>query len=187
MRAGWLGTIRSRRISGRGALRILLATGLLTKVAGCSGKPQDPSALPSFMGSYTLVVEASSVCRLSTSRFQWDVQVTATGTGQGEGVRATLPGGDDAVDVSLSYSSSRSAEPVMNGRLAARRVPFAEELEVTIGGNARGPVRIGSGGRGEVAEGVLNGTISLSRASERANDALGSCTAADHRWMLTPR
>jgi hypothetical protein len=42
-------------------------------------------------------------------------------------------------------------------------------------------------GRGEVANGVADGTLELSRDSDEESDTLGSCASAVHSWSLSPR
>lgn len=154
----------------------------LTVPAGCVKTPTAPEPLPPLTGDLVIAVEASTVCRLPVSRYEWEVEGTATGTAQGSGVRATLPGGDNTVDLSVSYAS----KTVVNGTLTTRTALFGEDLRVTISAGARGTLTTVAG-RGMVAEGVLNGTIALSSPGDRDNNTLGSCTAADHKWTLTPR
>jgi hypothetical protein len=136
------------------------------------------------------VVEASAVCRLPTSRYQWDVEGTATGTTAGSSVRLTLPGGDNAVDVSLAIGSSRNGDTTtftVNGNLTTRTAAFGDDLRVAIGSSVRGTLTAAPDNRGQVTDGVLNGTIALSAPEDRQNNTLGSCTAADHKWTLVPR
>jgi hypothetical protein len=166
-----------------------LAVAALLCLGGCSsGTPGGPSALP-MTGAYTLVVTASSVCRLPVSVFQWDLQATTTGGTKTAKVRATLPGGDATVDVNLTQALvSKTTTTQVTGSTAARSAPFgAEPLRVTISSSVIGTSTSSSDGRGEVLDGILDGSISLSNAGDKANNTKGSCTAADHRWTLRAR
>lgn len=167
-------------------LRWVAAAALLAPL-GCGGGPASPS--PAFTGPYVLVVEASSVCQLSVSRYQWELQGTATGTGAGAAFRLTLPGGNNAVDVTLAYATARrgGSSSALAGNITTRAALFGAQLRVTTAGGTRGTGSAGAGARGQVLDGVLNGTISLSNVGDPATNTLGSCTAADHRWTLTPR
>jgi len=161
----------------------------LVSLWGCVGKgPSTPSPTAP-TGNYTLVVEASPVCRLAVSRFQWDLEGTATGSGPGAAVRATLPGGNATVDVSITYLANAR----VNGSITTRAALQEGEVRVTITGGARGALTTGPGGRGQVLNGVLNGTIIVNRPGgnpsegTRPGNVVESCTAADHKWMLVPR
>lgn len=159
----------------------VMATGALVALWGCGGKgPSGPSAPSSLAGNYTLVVDASSVCRLSVSRFQWDVE----GTAAGGAVRATLPGGNSTVDVSISYAPNSR----VTGSITTRLAPQEDQVRVSISGTARGTLSAIPGGRGQVSDGNLNGSIAVRRPGERPPEiVVESCTAADHQWSLVPR
>jgi hypothetical protein len=162
---------------------VLSAVGALLVFCACGrNNPAAPTPTP-VTGNYTFVVEASAVCHLPVSRYQWEVEVTASGGGgQGATMRATLPGGDASVDVRISSAASR-----VSGQISTRSV--IEQVRTLISGTARGTVSAGPGGRGQILDGVLNGSIALSTRGDEPNDiiSLGSCTAADHRWTLIPR
>jgi len=150
--------------------------------------PAEPTPPPPIVGPYTLTVEASAVCRLPVSRFVWEVEATSSGTATAAGetvvLRATLPGGDATLDLSLTAN----LESRLSGTVAARSAPFDnEDLRVTLTGQIRGTVTVGSAGRGQVLDGGYNGTISLAPADAVDLRASGSCTAADHRLLLAPR
>jgi len=164
-----------------------MAVGGLMALCACGGGPAAPS--PAFTGNYTLVVETSAVCRLQVSRYQWELQGTSTGTGAGAAYRLTLPGGDNTVDVTLAYATARRgvSSSSLTGNITTRVAPFGAQLRVATTGGARGTGSAGPGDRGQVLDGVLNGTIALSNVGDTASNTLGSCTAADHRWTLTPR
>ena len=167
---------------------VLPATILLVALCGCvrgALEPVKPTPPPPLTGGYLLTVEASAVCQLTVSKYEWQVEGTASGVAApGVGVRLTLPGGDSTVDVTLTYLS----ELAVGGGVNTRRAPFGEELMVTVSTSARGALSSQTpGGRGQVQDGTLNGVIGLSGPEDRTSDALGSCTAANHRWTLVPR
>jgi hypothetical protein len=163
--------------------------------AACVEAPTEPSPAPLLQGDYILVLDASSVCDLPTTRFQWGVEARTVGSGAGANVRVTLPPGDNTIDVSLTYGvNPGSTETVatadyLRGPLTAQRATFEESLFVTVDSQAQGPVS-DAGGRGKVEGGTFNGTIWLTDQEEDEDptgDSLGSCTAADHVWnLLTP-
>jgi hypothetical protein len=166
-----------------------LALAALLGLGGCtSGTPGGPSALP-MTGAYTLVITASSVCHLPVSVFQWDLEATTTGGTKSAKVRATLPGGDATVDVNLTQSLvSKTTTTQVAGSTSTHLAPFgAEPLRVTISSSVIGTSTSSSDGRGEVLDGILDGSINLSNAGDKANNSKGSCTAADHRWTLKAR
>lgn len=178
---------RTHRILGCVAV-VACGIGLTT----CVEAPSEPTPAPFLEGNYLLQVGASTVCTLSQTDYQWAVQARTVPAGGGSTARATLPAGDDTIDLNLVYTinpESREANPVADyaqGTLTTRRVSIGSNLWVTITGEAQGSVT-DAGGRGEIPEASFNGTISLSDKPEEedpAGDSLGSCTAADHSWAL---
>jgi hypothetical protein len=162
--------------------------------ASCLKAPTGPSLAPRLEGNYVLAVQVSPACALPTSRYQWAVQAQTVGTGAGAQVRITLPKGDDAVDLSLTYAadpnSTESAPPIdqVRGSISSNRAHSGATLRVTIQGQAQGTVG-DAVGRGMVESGTFNGKVSLTNKSDQEDpigDSLGSCTAADHGWSLTP-
>jgi hypothetical protein len=177
----------------------LLAVGSLALAGGFAGacvkSPTAPAPAPLLEGDYVLAVDVSDVCRLPTMHFQWAVQARTVGSGAGAEVRVTLPAGDNAIDLSLTYStdpnSTQSVPPAdrVRGSLTASRVPFHPSRNVTISSQAQGTVT-DAGDRGKIEDGTFNGTLSLTDkpvAENPTGDALGSCTAADHHWSLVTR
>ena len=152
--------------------------------------PADPTPPPAIVGPYTLTLNASAVCRLPVGRFAWDVEATSSGqatvTGETVQLRTTLPGGDAAVDL----NGSASIDSILNGTLTVRSAAFSEEeppLRVSVSGATRGSITAGTAGRGQVVDGTYNGTIGLAPPDDPDPRAAGSCTAADHRFTLSPR
>jgi hypothetical protein len=165
------------------ALACMVALGAV----GCVEKaPAGPTPPPPLVGAYMLTVEASAVCKLPVSRFEWEVEATSSGTASAAGetmaIRATLPAGDDTVDLSLSTNITS----LVSGSLEARSAAFGDEdFRVSLGGPTRGTITTGSAGRGQIVDGTYNGEIALARPDDPRS--AGSCTAADHKWTLVPR
>ena len=169
---------------------------LVVSAGGCVEEgPAAPTPPPPLVGSYTLTVEASNVCRLPVARFAWEVEATSSGTASVAGdtmlSRATLPAGDATVDLSLSANISS----LVTGLLSARSAAFGDDsLRLTLGGPTRGTITSGPAGRGQIVDGIYNGEIALAPPEDPdappvAPDpgSAGSCTAANHKWTLVPR
>jgi hypothetical protein len=168
----------------RATTLILLA---LLAAACVEEGPADPTPPPPFAGAYVLVVEASPVCRLPVGRFEWRVEATSNGTPSTTGdvmaTRVTLPGGDNKVDLSLTTGILST----IAGQLTAREAEFGDEaLRLVFTGGVRGTVSTGAGGRSAVTDGTYNGPIALAPPDNEDEDAVVSCTAANHRWTLSP-
>jgi hypothetical protein len=160
----------------------------LGAVACVEKAPAGPTPPPPLVGAYTLTVEASSVCKLRVSRFVWEVEATSSGTASAAGetmvIRATLPAGDDTVDLSLSTNITS----LVSGTLEARSAAFGDEdVRISLGGASRGTIATGPAGRGQIVDGTYNGEIALARPDDPDLRSAGSCTAADHKWTLVPR
>lgn len=189
-------------------MRRSLALACVASVCGCGGGPTAPT--PDFVGNYSFVVEASSVCEMPVERFDWNLVATAAGggqSGQAASFRLTLPGGDPTLSMILAYvsqSGGRRGGQQQNSQtftvtLNARDVPFGETLEVTIGGSTRGTASVAGDSRGQILDGAINGTIRLAEVVQPSPPPaprptpspgirpLADCTAGDHRFMLTPR
>jgi hypothetical protein len=64
--------------------------------------------------------------------------------------------------------------------------PVGAGFRARINGSSRGTASVAPDGRGEVLDGTLSGTLEVTDATQRPPQ-VGRCTAADHRWILTPR
>jgi hypothetical protein len=170
------------------ALAGLLVLAAVACVEKAPAGPTPPTPPPPLTGAYTLTVEASAVCKLPIPRFQWEVEATSSGTASAAGdtmvIRATLPAGDDTVDLSLSTNITS----VASGSLDASSAPSGDEgARVSLGGPSRGTITTGPAGRGQIVDGTYNGEIALAPPDDRDIRSAGSCTAADHKWTLVPR
>jgi hypothetical protein len=170
--------------------------GIAAATVGCNETPTAPT--PDFVGNYAFVVEASPVCQLPVSRYDWNLVATAAGAenagGEGGMFRMTLPGGDPTLNLTLGYQTQGGggrggqARTVFNIVMNVQSVPFGENLFVTINGGARGTGAFTAGGRGAVPDGAINGTIRLSESNPSGGRRdVGNCTAGDHRFTLTPQ
>jgi hypothetical protein len=173
-----------RRLAGAALLLTLAACG---GGRGSGGGSDNPILGP---GLYTFSVDASSVCRLPVSHFEWQLEATANSNNAGTSVRATLPGGDASVNVSLATAGggrgSTGSSSAVTGSISTRAVPQADNtVRVTVNGSLTGQLMGSGGARGSVQGGDLGGTIVLT-SPDRNQTPLGNCTAANHRWNLAP-
>lgn len=172
-------------------MRRWLALACVATVCSC-GSPTAPT--PDFVGSYSFVIEASSVCEMPVERFAWNLVATPAGgpTDQGGSFRMTLPGGDPTLSLNLVYvqrqgrRGQQQGDPTFTITLNAQGVPFGD-LQVNINGSTRGTATAAGDGRGQVLDGAINGTIRLSEPAPRGRTEVGSCTAGDHHFTLIPR
>src|SRR5262245_5278963 len=77
-------------------------------LCGCNGST---SPTPDFVGNYSFVLEASSICgSLPVTRYEWNVVSTTAGSpgpNSGASYRMTLPGGDNpTLNLTLSYQQT---------------------------------------------------------------------------------
>ena len=169
-------------------MRETTAVMLALTVASCVEEgPADPTPPAPFAGAYVLTLDASPVCRLPAGRFQWTVEATSSGTPTATGdlmaTRVTLPGGNNKVDLSLATTLLSTVA----GSLVAREAEFGNaDLRLVFAGSVRGTVSAGPAGRSAITDGTYNGPIALAPPDNEDPDAVVSCTAADHRWTLSP-
>jgi hypothetical protein len=146
---------------------------------------------PEFVGNYTFVVEASTVCELSAERYTWELVGTSAGPSDTGGrYLLVLPGGNPAVSVSLSYATVTQGRRGGNTRQVFNtsvniHALVATDLRVRFNGSSRATASVAADGRGEILDGVMSGAIELTDGTQRP-PTVRTCTAADHRWTLTP-
>lgn len=173
-----------RRVGLSGGPAVMVALFATGCVEQGPAAPTPPSPLT---GAYTLTIEPSAVCRLPVPRFAWDVEATSSGSAsetQTMLVRATLPGGDASLDLSLAAT----VDSLATGTLTARSAGFGDEtLRLGLGGGVRAKITGGLGGRSQVEDGTYNGAIALAPPDDLDPGSAGSCTAANHHWTLVPR
>jgi hypothetical protein len=169
-------------------LSVLLLTGL----SGCSVGGVDftqPTAALGLTGNYQLSVVVAQSCDLPVTRFEWNV-VGTQGTGFSNTLVITLPGDDRRIH--LVFCGSCQADPAeVLGELDTDGPPLGDApvpdglkllAQLTLTGRVEG----GASGRGEVREGVAEGTLELSRVDEEESDTLGVCSSSVHSWSLSP-
>jgi hypothetical protein len=165
---------------------------LLAGFSSCSVGGTDftrPTAALDLTGNYLLSVVVAQSCDLPVTRFEWNV-VGATGTNGSNTLTMTLPGDDRRVH--LVFCGSCQADPAdVLGDLdtdgpPAGDAPVPDGLKLLAQLTLTGRVEARSG-RGEVANGVADGTLELSRDGDEESDTLGSCASAVHSWSLSPR
>jgi len=167
---------------------VVLAAGMAVAACHDSTRPT-----PAFVGNYTLVVEASSVCELLVERFTWDLVGTSAGTSDAGATKylLTLPGGDTSVAVTVAYAPSKggrgnNTQPAANTSVRIAAAPDEAIVKVKFSGQSQGTPLIALDGRGQILDGILTGTLEVTDTTRRP-PVDGSCTAADHKWILTPQ
>ena len=170
-------------------LSVLLLTGFSACVAGGVDFTK-PSAAFDLTGNYVLSIQAAASCDLPVTRYEWEV-VASLGTNRGQSVVLTLPRDDRRVH--LVFCGTCQANPAeVLGDLdtdgpPAGDAPVPGGLKLLAGMTLTGKVEVGANGRGEVRNGVADGTLALSRKSDEKSDALGSCVSDASSWSLSPR
>lgn len=173
------------------ALSLALAVGAAVGCGGASGVtgPSASAPLPTFAGGYTLTVDASSVCRLPVSHFEWAVVASTADAYGGRSVQVTLPNGDASLDMSFLYAVAGDPGVVGNFETIAHGDGLAAPGGYMFNTNSvlYGTVSGRSGGRA-VLTGQIHGDVTLLRPGQNYFDSgAQSCTAADHHWSLVGR
>jgi hypothetical protein len=145
---------------------------------------------PRVTGNYLLTIQPSAVCRLGFKAYRWGVVATSSGVGVGNTIKATLPGGDSSLELSLSYPPGAATGMVtgslniVGNRTPAMGVVVENNIRIFAIGLATGTVSGADLNHGEI-RGGFDGPISVSAVGDTARDSMGSCSAADHQWSLT--
>jgi hypothetical protein len=162
----------------------------LVALCGCGGTS---TPTPSFIGPYSFVIEASSICELPVERFEWNLVATSSGGGADapDSFRLTLPGGDPTVSVNLAYVTRGGGrrgggeiELTVNINVQQVRVG---NIAVTLNGTPQASARERPDGLGEILNGTVNGTLRLDEPGPRGLVEVGRCVAADHRFVVIPQ
>jgi len=170
-------------------LSVLLPIGL----AGCTVGGVDftqPSKAFDLSGNYVLVVQAATVCDLPVTHYEWNV-VAVAGTGAGNTAVVTLPGDDRRIH--LVFCGTCQADPtdvladLDTDGPPEGDAPLPDDLSLRADMTLTGKLEAGANGRGEVRNGVAEGTLSLRRKSDEDSDAVGSCLSDVSSWSLSPR
>ncbi len=162
-------------------MKRLLALVPLALFAACGGGPTVPdSSVPSFKGAYVFVLTPSPNCSSAIGATTVSLASDEALTSDGRDVVATLPGGNDAAEVSFLHGVAPSPSQVLGGHFVAENylLPSGSMLVASVW--IEGSVASVSGGRGK-ASGTGTGTIELARGETTA-----SCSGI-HAWSLDPR
>lgn len=176
-------------------LALAAAIALAISLSGCGGGAPTspaPAATPSFAGSYTLTVDASSVCRLPVSHYEWTVQATTADIGAGaKSASVTLPNGDPKLDLLFHYGVDPDPtrlggnfETITHGQPPGLAIPGG--LIFSTNSVVFGAVSAAAA-RAQILAGQLQGAIVVMRPDQEFGDPAPTCSAADHRWSLVPR
>jgi hypothetical protein len=160
-------------------------------IAGCgsgSGTSPGPLATPSppftgpVTGDYDLVITPAAACGFPAGPYSAFVQAQQVGTPARPELRATLPGGNALLVMEMLFTSPG----VLRGSIATQGpgVNIDNGFILFLRDVGTGTVSAGSGGRGEVRDGTMNGDVQVQR---NADIDLGTCTSPNHRWSLRPR
>lgn len=173
------------------------AAGLvLVALAGCGdatgptpgASPSPASRVPggTLAGSYLLELTPGPACNGGV-RTTFHVELAAAPTARYAAVQGT-----HAVDARRDRTALEmeliTTSNTIRGGVGTRHdgVLSQEDVQVFVHAIAEGNVTSFPGGRGEVLDGTLRGTLAFSAPGGREGD-LGSCTVADHRLRLTTR
>jgi hypothetical protein len=131
-------------------------------------------------GAYELVVQPAAFCRFPAASYSVAVVAATTMSGSRAELRATLPGGDSTLTLSMLYPSPGT----LRGSISTRRpVAFAGGPVLFLRTIGSGTVSLGAGGRAEVVDGSMIGDVGVTQGGS----AFGTCTSGDHRWSLRAR
>jgi hypothetical protein len=169
--------------------RRIALLGVVAACFACGGNPSTPT--PSFIGNYSFILEASSVCDLPVERFEWLLVATSSGGGPNaaDNFRMTLPGGDPTVSLNLAYTQQSNRRgptgPItLSVNMNVQQVRVGN-LVVTMNGSPAATAREAPNGLAEVIGGTVNGTMRLEERGPRGGFVqVGSCVAADHHFSL---
>lgn len=140
--------------------------------------PPPPVSQP-LNGSYDLVVLPAQACGLPATPYVLRVIVTSFATSAGTELRATLPGGGDALTLDMLYPTTGR----LQGALSTRdEVPLTTATFVRLRDTGWGIVSLSSTLRAELLDGTMAGEVTFFDESSAL-----TCTSDDHSWSLIAR
>jgi hypothetical protein len=141
--------------------------------------PPPPVTTP-LNGSYDLMIVPAAACGLPAAPYVLVVDVTSFATGTGTELRATLPGGGDALTLDMLYPVPGQ----LQGALSTRSdVPLTATTWLRLRNNGSGIVSLAADGRAE----LLNGTMAGEVVYYPDEVASFPCTSPHHSWSLVAR
>ena len=137
--------------------------------------PPPPISQP-LNGAYELVIVPATACGLPDVPYVLQVTVTSFATSAGTELRATLPGGGDALTLDMVYPETGR----LTGGISTRaEVPLTANTWVRLRNTGSGVVSLSGSGRSE----LLNGTMAGEVTFYDEVSAL-TCTSSGHTWAL---
>jgi hypothetical protein len=141
--------------------------------------PPPPVTIP-LNGSYDLVIVPNAACGLPAVPYVLVVDVTSFATGTGTELRATLPGGGDALTLDMLYPIPGRLEGALS---TLSEVPLTETTWLRLRNTGSGIVSLAADGRAE----LLNGTMAGEVVYYPDEVASFPCTSQSHSWSLVAR
>lgn len=168
--------------------RTLSLVVMMVAIAGCGSDsggdsptlstPPPPVSLP-LNGPYDLVIVPAAACALPATPYVLQVDVTSFATSAGTELRATLPGGGDALTLDMLYPMTGR----LQGALSTRsEVPLTAMTYVRLRDTGSGIVSLSPGGRAELLNGTMAGEVTFFTELSAL-----ACMSADHSWSLVAR
>jgi hypothetical protein len=168
--------------------RTLSLVVMMVALAGCGSDsggnsptlstPPPPVSLP-LNGPYDLVIVPAAACALPATPYVLQVDVTSFATSAGTELRATLPGGGDALTLDMLYPMTGR----LQGALSTRsEVPLTTTTWVRLRDTGSGTVSLSGTGRAELLDGTMAGEVTFFTEFSAL-----TCTSADHSWSLVAR
>jgi len=164
--------------------RRILGVALATTLAGCgsdSGNSPTLSTPPPpisqlLNGAYDLVVVPATACGLPQVPYVLRVDVTSFATSDRTELRATLPGGGDALTLDMLYPETGRLEGALSTRTD---VPLTATTWVRLRNTGSGSVSLSASGRAELLNGTMVGEVTFYDEVSAL-----TCTSEEHTWSL---
>ena len=168
--------------------RALSLVVMMVALAGCGSDdgggrptlstPPPPVSLP-LNGAYELVIVPAGACALPATPYVLQVDVTSFATAAGTELRATLPGGGDALTLDMLYPVTGRLQGALSTRT---EVPLTATTSLRLRNTGSGIVSLSEDGRAELLNGAMTGEVAFFDEVSAL-----TCTSADHSWSLVAR
>lgn len=168
--------------------RALTPVVLIVALAGCGSDDGGPPTLSTppppvtvlLNGPYDLVVVPAPACNLPAAPYVVPVDVTSFAAAGGTELRATIPGGSDALTLDMLYP----APGELRGALSTRAdVPLTASTWLRLRDTGSGTVSLADDGRAELRDGTMAGEVTYYPDEVAAF----TCMADEHSWSLEAR